>query len=584
MKNVLLFYFLLSTSLAGIAQVNGKNVLIPLPSKAQLRWQNYEQTMFVCLDPCTWQGREYDNHSTPLIRINPAELNTDQWCEVAKSWGAKLILFVAKHTGGFCWWQTNTTDYGIKNTPWKNGKGDVLKQLSESCRKYGLDLGIYVYPGDETWGAGIGSGGVTKDPSKQDGYNKVFRQQMTEVLTKYGPVREVWFDGSCFINVNDLLGKYASDAVILQGPMANLRWVGNEDGYAPYSNWYTLSSKDLKAGVSTAIQSDPFGDAYAPVEIDVPLLKNKGHKWFWAQNTDSLILTTDQLMNTYYKSVGRGAVLLLNSTPDTTGLIPQSHVKAYAEFGNEIKRRFGNPIGQTKGEGKSLEITFSKPTEINHVIFQEDLSRGQRVLAFNIEGMNQQNQWNKVYDGTSVGHKRICYFNPVILKKIRVLFTNAKAEPIITSLAVYNIEGLCFESEKRNDLGGFYDGIARKNGTDQKEEPIIQIGTWDMNSFSNTEWKELSIDLTKYVTRIGQYEVIFSGLNQKVSGLEFRDWEVEMYGRKSTYSIELLKEGSAFRITRSQQTLDEFPTILRLKIKSKSEKTAGNITVKRVIY
>lgn len=487
MKKALLFFFLLSISFSGIAQDNGKTVGIPLPSKAQLRWQNYEQTMFVCLDPCTWQGREYDNHSTPLIRINPTGLNTDQWCEVAKSWGAKLILFVAKHTGGFCWWQTNTTDYGIKNTPWKNSKGDVLKQLSESCKKYGLDLGIYVYPGDETWGAGIGSGGVTKDPSKQDGYNKVFRQQMTEVLTKYGPVREVWFDGSCFINVNDLLEKYASDAVILQGPMANLRWVGNEDGYAPYSNWYTLGSKDLKTGVSTAIQSDPFGDAYAPVEIDVPLLKNKGHKWFWAQNTDSLILTTDQLMNTYYKSVGRGAVLLLNSTPDTTGLIPISHVKAYSEFGDEIKRRFENPIRKTKGEGKSLEITFSKPTEINHVILQEDLSRGQRVLAFDIEGMNEQNQWNKVYDGTSVGHKRICYFNPVNLKKIRVLFTNAKAEPQITNFAVYNIEGLRFEPEKRNDLGGFYDGI-------------------------------------------------------------------------------------------------EFPTILRLKIKSKSEKTTGNITIKRVTY
>lgn len=584
MKKALLFFFLLSISFSGIAQDNGKTVGIPLPSKAQLRWQNYEQTMFVCLDPCTWQGREYDNHSTPLIRINPTGLNTDQWCEVAKSWGAKLILFVAKHTGGFCWWQTNTTDYGIKNTPWKNSKGDVLKQLSESCKKYGLDLGIYVYPGDETWGAGIGSGGVTKDPSKQDGYNKVFRQQMTEVLTKYGPVREAWFDGSCFINVNDLLEKYASDAVILQGPMANLRWVGNEDGYAPYSNWYTLGSKDLKTGVSTAIQSDPFGDAYAPVEIDVPLLKNKGHKWFWAQNTDSLILTTDQLMNTYYKSVGRGAVLLLNSTPDTTGLIPISHVKAYSEFGDEIKRRFENPIRKTKGEGKSLEITFSKPTEINHVILQEDLSRGQRVLAFDIEGMNEQNQWNKVYDGTSVGHKRICYFNPVNLKKIRVLFTNAKAEPQITNFAVYNIEGLRFEPEKRNDLGGFYDGIARKNGTDKKEESIIEIGKWDINSFSNTEWKELSIDLTKYVTRIGQYEVTFSALNNKESVLEFRDWEVEMYGRKSTNSIELLKGSSTFKITRSQQTLDEFPTILRLKIKSKSEKTTGNITIKRVTY
>ena len=152
--------------------------------------------MFVCLDPCTWQGREYDNHSMPLSRINPSKLNTDQWCEVAKSWGAKEILYVAKHTGGFCWWQTKTSDYSIRNTPYKNGKGDVLKELSESCKKYGLNLGIYVYPGDETWGAGIGSGGKTSDPARQEGYNKVFRQQLTEVLSCYGHITEVWFDGS----------------------------------------------------------------------------------------------------------------------------------------------------------------------------------------------------------------------------------------------------------------------------------------------------------------------------------------------------------------------------------------------------
>lgn len=127
-------------------------------------------------------------------------------------------------------------------------------------------------------------------------------------------------------------------------------------------------------------------------------------------------------------------------------------------------------------------------------------------------------------------------------------------------------------------------GIARKNGTDQKEEPIIEIGTWDSNSVSNIEWKELSIDLTKYVTRIGQYEVTFVALNNNDSGLEFRDLELEMYGGKSINSIELLKGSSTFRITRSQQTLDEFPTILRLKIKSKSEKTSGNITVKRLMY
>jgi len=575
-----LIYFVLFAN----AQSSEKNIPIPLPTKAQLRWQKYEQTMFVCLDPATWQGREYDNHSTPLSRINPTDLNTDQWCEVAKSWGAHLILFVAKHTGGFCWWQTNTSGYGIKNTPWKNGRGDVLEELSRSCKKYGLDLGIYVYPGDDTWGAGIGSGGVTKDPAKQEGYNKVFRQQMTEVLTKYGRVSEVWFDGSCFINVNELLVKYASDAVILQGPMANLRWVGNEDGYAPFSNWYTLNSKDLKTGVSTAVQSDPFGDAYAPVEIDVPLLKNKGHKWFWGQNTDSLILTTDQLMNIYYKSVGRGALLLLNSTPDTSGLIPRSHVKAYADFGSEIKRRFETPVAKSSGTGEILEIRFSEPAEINHAILQEDLLFGQRVLTFQIEGMNSEDQWQKVYSGTSIGNKKICYFDPVTLKKIRISVANTKGDPHLSDFAVYNIKGVNLAPEKRDNLGSFYDGLARKNGTDPLEEPAFEIGSWDNKSLRNGEWKAMSFDLTKYVTRIGQYEIAFSSKEYKESGLEFKDWELEMYGGKATGSIEFLKESSTFRITRSQQTLDEFPTIFRVKIKGKSENTSGNISIKSLTY
>ncbi len=190
------------------------------PSSVQYKWHEQERLMFVCLDPCTWQGREYDDHSMPLERINPIALNTDQWCETATLWGAKEILFVAKHTGGFCWWQTETTDYGIKNTPYKDGKGDVLKELSESCEKYGLNLGIYVYPGDDTWGAGVGSGGQNQDPAKQEAYNKVFRQQLTEDISNYGDVMEVWFDGSCVIDVSDILEKYARNSVIFQGPHA----------------------------------------------------------------------------------------------------------------------------------------------------------------------------------------------------------------------------------------------------------------------------------------------------------------------------------------------------------------------------
>ncbi|HBE43142.1 MAG TPA: hypothetical protein DDW27_18450 [Bacteroidales bacterium] len=585
MRGNIFFLLLTGIFISGCTGNSHENVLIPLPSTPQLRWQNYGKTMFVCLDPCTWQGREYDNHSTPLDRINPAALNTDQWCEAAELWGAKLILFVAKHTGGFCWWQTNTTDYGIKNTPWRGGEGDVLKDLSESCRRYGLDLGIYVYPGDETWGAGIGSGGVTKDPEKQEGYNRVFRQQMTEVLTRYGPVSEVWFDGSCHIDVNDILEKYASDAVILQGPMANLRWVGNESGYAPFSNWYTLSSKDLETGVATAIQSDPFGDAYAPVEIDVPLLKNKGHKWFWAPGTDHLILTTDQLMDIYYKSVGRGAVLLLNSTPDTTGLIPQSHILAYKAFGEEIKRRFDNPLKKTSGKGRSLDMKFSQPVKINHVILQEELAKGQRILAFIIEGLDSNDNWILLYEGTSVGSMKICYFDQVPLRRIRVQFTNVKAEPQITNFAVYYIEGVTMPAEKRNDRDKFYDGIARRTGTEKEEELPVEIGTWDNKSSDKQGWNEMSIDLTKFLNRVGQYEVKFSSSSDVNNACpEFKDWEMEMYGSTIKSTIELLKDGSTFRITRSQQTLDEFPSIFRVKVKSMKDNSSGTITIRMLTY
>jgi len=308
-RYVLLSFFF-TTQYVGFSQN------IPIPSEAQLRWHAYEQIMFVHLSPATWQGREYDNGSTPLSDIQLSSLDTDQWCEVAKSWGAKMVVFVAKHAGGFCWWQTQTTDYGVRNVSWKNGKGDVLKDLAASTKKFGLDLGIYVYPGDEQWGAGIGSGGITKDPLKQEEYNLVFRKQLTEVLTKYGKMSEVWFDGNCHIPVEDILKEHAADAVIFQGKMASLRWVGNEDGIAPYPNWYTLENSDLKTGTSTALHSDIQGDAYAPLEVDVPLLKNGGHKWFWAPDTDHLLMNTSQLMDIYYKSVGRGAVLLLNSSPD----------------------------------------------------------------------------------------------------------------------------------------------------------------------------------------------------------------------------------------------------------------------------
>lgn len=570
---IIYFYFvlLLLSTMVNAQRIPNTEQNIPLPSPAQLRWQQYEQIMFIHFGPAAWQGREYDNWSSSPQQMTLEALDTDQWCEVARSWGARMILFVAKHAGGFCWWQTETSDYGVKNIPWKNGEGDVLRDLAQSCKKYGLDLGIYVYPGDEKWGAGIGSGGITADPSLQEAYNKTYRQQLTEVLTKYGPIREVWFDGNCHIEVKDILEKYASDAVILQGKSANIRWVGNEDGIASDPNWYTLKSEDLKTGVATALHSDPDGDAYAPVEVDVPFLKNRGHKWFWAPNTDHLLLSIDQLMDLYYRSVGRGSVLLLNSTPDTTGVIPASHAALYKSFGEEITKRFGKPIKSTSGKKDCLQIRFKELQPVNHVIIQEELTKGQRVLEYVIEGSTDNKNWKTLHKGTSVGNKKINHFPEATVKSVRVTFNKYKATPAITNFAVYHIP------------------LAETSGSITEKELPITIGSWEGTTFNENEWKELVLDITPYVNQIGQYDISFNTLaydyaSKTPAGLELKDWSLEMYGKDMPQALERIGNSNTFRITRSQQTLDDFNTTFRVWVKRKPAKSSGEITLKRIIY
>ncbi len=414
-------------------------VKLARPTPQQYAWHEQERVMFACLDPATWQGREYDNHSTPLSAINPTQLDTDQWCRAAKLWGAQEILFVAKHTGGFCWWQTETTKYGIKDTAWKGGKGDVLAELADACRRNGLTLGIYVYPGDDTWGVPMGSGGRTKDPSYQEAYNRVFRQQLTEVLTRYGKITEVWFDGSCVIDVSDILKQHAADAVIFQGPSATIRWPGTESGKLPYPAWNTLTSKDLKTGVATAAQGNPDGDAWAPLEADTTLYD---HNWFWAAENEKKRKSLNELMDIYYKSAGHGGVLLLNSTPNTNGLIPDGDLKLYEAFGKEIERRFSQPVAEVKDQrGASVELGLPQPTTINHAVIMEDYREGERIREYIVEGLSD-GQWKELSQGTSVGRKKIDRFRPVEVSRVRLRITRFAAEPIIRSLAVFQVEGL----------------------------------------------------------------------------------------------------------------------------------------------
>jgi alpha-L-fucosidase len=401
-----------------------------LPTPAQAQWHDYEIGMFVHFAPNTWFDKEYDDLSKPLSEINPPQLDVDQWVRVAESMGAKYLVFVAKHVGGFCWWQTETTTYGVKETPWRGGKGDVMADLAAACRKRGMNLGVYLSPADRHLGAGVG--GKTDDPAKQSAYERIFRRQLTELLSRYGAIKEVWFDGSLVFNVGDILQAHAPSAVVFQGPQASIRWVGNEDGVAPYPAWNAVQSGKKAWGGYTAEDGVPNGDRWLPNECDARIRNT----WFWRTDNLGTLKTVDQLMDMYLKSVGRGAVLLLNNTPDPTGRIPEPDARRSAEFGAEIKRRFGTAVIDTAGSGPTLEMILSAPRRVAAAILMEDITKGERVREYVIEGKTA-GQWKTLASGTAIGHKKIDLFEPTEISELRLRVANSIGTPVIRRFAAF---------------------------------------------------------------------------------------------------------------------------------------------------
>ncbi|MCC6676509.1 MAG: alpha-L-fucosidase [Phycisphaerales bacterium] len=402
------------------------------PSPQQAAWQDLEVGMFIHIAPQTWQDRESDNLSTPLSAINPTKLDTDQWVNVARSMGARYIVFVAKHEGGFCWWPTGTTEHCIRNIPWRDGKGDVLADLSKSCRRQGIKLGVYLSPQDRTHGVGVG--GRAKDPARQPEYEKLFRAQLTEVLTRYGEMVEVWFDGSLVFDVGDILAAHAPHAMVFQGPQATIRWVGNEDGIAPDPAWNAVAhpKPGLKWGEYTAADGDPAGNRWLPNECDARIRAT----WFWRSDNAGTLKSLDQLTAMYEQSVGRGATLLLNNTPDTSGLIPAQDAARSAELGERIRMQYEHAAADTSGTARELTISLSAPTTIDRAVIMEDIRQGERIRRFVLEA-DQDGAWVAIASGTAVGHKRISTFQPIRTSQIRLRTLDSVGTPVIRRFAVH---------------------------------------------------------------------------------------------------------------------------------------------------
>jgi alpha-L-fucosidase len=450
----------------------------PFPSENQMRWQEMECYAFVhfSLNTYTDQSWGYGNEDVNLF--NPEKADCRQWARICKQAGMKGIIITAKHHCGFCLWPSKYTEYSVKNAPWKNGKGDMVREMADACKEYGLKLGIYLSPWDRNH----------PDYGKPE-YITYFRNQLTELLTNYGEIFEVWFDGANggdgyygganeirkidrttyydWKNTYALIRKLQPNIVIWNdgGDRGDLRWVGTEEGFVGETNWSLLNDTGevqwnmLHYGLET-------GNAWVPAEVNCSIRP----EWFYHPDEDTKVKTVPQLMELYYNSIGRNGSLLLNFPIMPNGLIHQTDEKMALEFGKAVKESFAvnlaveakaeasNVRGNVKKFGAakaidgnndtywttsdsitnaSLIIDLGKPTLFNRFLVQEYIRLGQRVKAFTLEALVDGN-WQELAKATTIGYKRILRFPSVKATKVRFTITDAKSCPVISNIGIYN--------------------------------------------------------------------------------------------------------------------------------------------------
>ena len=442
--------------------------LVPTPQ--QLEWQQMELTAFLHFGINTFTGREWgDGKENPAL-FNPTDFDAEQWVRSLKEAGFKMAILTAKHHDGFCLWPTKTTGHSVAASPWKDGKGDVVRELRDACNKYGIKFGVYLSPWDR-------NASCYGDSPK---YNEFFIEQLTELLTNYGEVHEVWFDGANGEGPNGKKQEYDWTAILstirrLQ-PRAvtaimgdDVRWVGNERGLGRETEWsatvltpgtYARCEEQNKALGVKATSKDLGGRDmlvnakelfWYPSEVDVSIRPG----WFYHQQEDNQVKSLKHLTDIYFKSVGYNSVLLLNIPPDQRGRISDADVNRLKEFADYRKEIFadnrvkGGLKAWTARPGDTRVYQLKPKSEINVVMLREDISKGQRMEAFTVEALTADG-WKEIAKGTTVGYKRLIRIPAVEARQLRVKVDACRLAANISEVAAYYARPLEESAAKEN--------------------------------------------------------------------------------------------------------------------------------------
>lgn len=439
-----------------------------------------ELNAFVHFTTNTFTGKEWGYGDESPSIFNPTEYNADQWVSTFKDAGFKGVILTCKHHDGFCLWPSAYTEHSVKNSPWQNGKGDVVRDVMRACKKYELKFGIYLSP----WDRNHPAYGTPE-------YIEYYRNQLKELFTTYGPVFEMWFDGANggdgyyggkrerrsiqgstyydWPTTLELVREIEPEILFFSDAGPGVRWVGNERGIAGETNWNTITPDTLyagKAGIEKLLnEGAENGTHWIPAEVDVSIRKG----WFYHAEEDTLVKTPQQLFDIYLTSVGRGSTLLLNIPPDRRGLVHEKDVSALQGFRALLDSTFKKNLALNKsvsvssyrGEDDrfdgsqltdansstywatddgsttgSIDVDLGSTQVLNYLLIQEYIQLGQRVKSISVEA-NEAGSWKPVTQATTIGYKRILPLNGVETNKIRINILASKACPVISNIEIY---------------------------------------------------------------------------------------------------------------------------------------------------